>query len=464
MKFAEKVARNLSWMVRFVKESVKPELAAEGGERRSLLRRVIRVVHLMLTGYMEDDLVIHASSLTFVTLTSMVPVMTVAFAVAKGFGVGREQMVKLEGSEWMAQMPQQFQDFVTKMMEMVDSINVSALGGIGAAFFILTAILMLANIEKSFNKVWHVEKNRSLSRQITSYTSVLVLVPALLIVAGWLKARVAISEWPRTQNWGFAANTGGWAESAMWFLSVWVAIAFLYTLVPNTRVRVKAAFWGSLATTAVFGAWMKSFMAMQMGVASRSLIYGAFAAIPVFMFWLYVTWVILLLGVEFTYVLQNVDSRYQEKGAAAASLRARVLAGILVMREAALAMEGGDGRLRPEDFAQKAKISPHLAREVADALTAMGYLVRVEELDAAYVMARRPDRLEVGGLVRDFMRHGRGFEDETELPAARQLEERLNLGLQESFGTTTLAELCDGAAPATATAARGAAGNKERKK
>ena len=459
MSIREKIAASVSWLVRFVRESVKPELASAGGERRSLLRRAIRVIHLMLTGYMEDDLVIHASSLTFVTLTSMVPVMTVAFAIAKGFGVGRNQMLRLEESEWLAQMPQQFQDFVTQMMQMVDSINVSALGGIGAGFFILTAILMLANIEKSFNKVWHVEKNRSLSRQLTSYTSVLVLVPALLIVAGWLKARVAISEWPRTQQWGFAADAGGWADGAMWFLSVWVAIAFLYTLVPNTRVKLKPAFWGSLATTAVFGAWMKSFMAMQMGVASRSLIYGAFAAIPVFMFWLYVTWVILLLGVEFTYVLQNVDARYQEKGAAAASLRARVLAGILVVREAALALEGGDGRLRPEDFAHKAKISPHLAREVADALTAMGHLVRVEELDAAYVLARRPDRLEVGELVRDFMRHGRGFEDETDLPAARELEERLNRGLREGFGTMTLAELCDGEGKAAAKA-----GSKERKK
>lgn len=460
MSIREKIAASVSWLVRFVRESVKPELASAGGERRNLLRRAIRVIHLMLTGYMEDDLVIHASSLTFVTLTSMVPVMTVAFAIAKGFGVGRNQMLRLEESEWLAQMPQQFQDFVTQMMQMVDSINVSALGGIGAGFFILTAILMLANIEKSFNKVWHVEKNRSLSRQLTSYTSVLVLVPALLIVAGWLKARVAISEWPRTQQWGFAADAGGWADGAMWFLSVWVAIAFLYTLVPNTRVKLKPAFWGSLATTAVFGAWMKSFMAMQMGVASRSLIYGAFAAIPVFMFWLYVTWVILLLGVEFTYVLQNVDARYQEKGAAAASLRARVLAGILVVREAALALEGGDGRLRPEDFAHKAKISPHLAREVADALTAMGHLVRVEELDAAYVLARRPDRLEVGELVRDFMRHGRGFEDETDLPAARELEERLNRGLREGFGTMTLAELCD----EVGKAGGGKAGSKERKK
>lgn len=461
MSIGQKVAMSVSWLVRFVKESVKPEVASAGGERRSLLRRAIRVIHLMLTGYMEDDLVIHASSLTFVTLTSMVPVMTVAFAIAKGFGVGRNQMLRLEESEWLAQMPQQFQDFVTQMMQMVDSINVSALGGIGAGFFILTAILMLANIEKSFNKVWHVEKNRSLNRQITSYTSVLVLVPALLIVAGWLKARVAISEWTVTKQLGFDANAGGWADGAMWFLSVWVAIAFLYTLVPNTRVKLKPAFWGSLATTVVFGAWMKSFMVMQMGVASRSLIYGAFAAIPVFMFWLYITWVILLLGVEFTYVLQNVDSRYQEKGAAAASLRARVLAGILVVREAALAMENGDGRLHPGDFARKANISPHLAREVADALTATGHLVRVDELDAAYVLARRPDRLEVGDLVRDFMRYGRGFEGEGAAPGARELEERLNRGLREGFGSMTLAELCDEGGKA---GGKAAAGSKERKK
>ena len=150
---------------------------AQGG---SLPARIIRVGHLLFRGYSDDDLAIHASSLTFVTLASLVPILAVGFALAKGFGMGVDQLAAVTDMEWFAQMPPQWQEFVQKILDIVNTTNFSALGWIGLVFFVFTAVLLLANVEKSFNRVWGVDKNRSLLRQVANYTSVLVFVPLLI--------------------------------------------------------------------------------------------------------------------------------------------------------------------------------------------------------------------------------------------------------------------------------------------
>jgi membrane protein len=197
-------------------------------------------------GYVDDDLTIHATSLTFVTLTSLVPILAVGFALVKGFGMGDDQLAKLAQMEWIEQMPEQFQVFVDQVLEMVNTTNFSALGGVGLAFFVLTAVLVLANVEKSFNRVWGVDKSRSLLRQITNYTSVLVLVPLLIGVAGGLKAQIAISEK------FFAVDVNAWVQNLLSFAILWLAVAFLYVFVPNTRVRLRPAAVSSLITTLSF--------------------------------------------------------------------------------------------------------------------------------------------------------------------------------------------------------------------
>jgi len=256
-----------------------------GSEKGSMsfVARLVRVGHLLFRGYVDDDLTIHASSLTFVTLTSLVPILAVGFALVRGLGMGEEQLAKVAEMEWIEQMPEQFQVFVQQVLDIVNTTNFSALGGVGLAFFVLTAVLVLANVEKSFNRVWGVDKSRSLLRQITNYTSVLVLVPLLIGVAGGLKAQIAISEK------FFAVDVNAWVQNLLSFAILWLAVAFLYVFVPNTRVRLRPAAVSSLITTLIFLGWMKMFMVMQTRVARYNLIYGAFAAVPVFLFWMYVT-------------------------------------------------------------------------------------------------------------------------------------------------------------------------------
>ncbi len=412
-----------------------------GSEKGSMnfVARLVRVGHLLIRGYVDDDLTIHASSLTFVTLTSLVPILAVGFALVRGLGMGEEQLAKISEMEWIEQMPETFQVFVQQILEIVNTTNFAALGWIGLAFFVLTAVLVLANVEKSFNRVWGVDKNRSILRQITNYTSVLVLVPLLLGVAGGLKAQLAISEK------FFEVDVNAWLQNLASFATMWLAIGFLYVFVPNTRVRMRPALISSLITTLIFLGWMRLFALMQTGVARYGLIYGAFAAVPVFLFWMYVTWVILLLGAEFTFALQNSDTFQLESAADSASMRSRILVALMVLRRAGVSMATGKGFFDTTDFARKNKAPIRLINSVVATLVDKGYLAQVASRDAGYVLMRAPDTIRIRSLVGEMISDGGGHpEVEESLTLDAPLKEtlaKIESSLAQGFGDMTLGDM-----------------------
>ena len=405
----------------------------------SLLARLIRVGHLLFRGYADDDLTIHASSLTFVTLTSLVPILAVGFALVKGFGFGADQLATVEQMEWFLQMPAQWQEFVQKVLDIVNTTNFAALGWIGLAFFVLTAVLLLANVEKSFNRVWGVDKNRSLLRQIANYTSVLVLVPVLIGLAGALKAQVAINRKI------LDVDVNAWAQNLASFGILWLVIGFLYVFVPNTRVRLRSALVSSLLTTVVFLGWMQMFTVMQTGVVNYNRIYGAFAAVPVFMLWMYVTWVILLLGAEFTFALQNSDTYQLESAADTASMRSRILVALMVLRRAGRAMAGEREMFDAAAFARQVKAPIRLINSVVATLAKRGYLAQVASRDAGYVLMRAPETVRIRDLVAELMHEGGGHaEIEGVLMLDAPLKEtmaKIEAGVAQGFGDLTLADM-----------------------
>lgn len=443
MKLLERINKIKTFALRAVGKLPGPD-----GQIQSLPARIIRVGHLLFKGYIEDDLTIHASSLTFVTLTSLVPILAVAFALMKGFGMGSDQLDNLLHAEWVQEMPESFQTFWNQILDIVNITNFFALGWIGLAFFVLTAVLVLANVEKSFNRVWGVAKDRSLPRQIANYTSVLVLVPLLLGVAGGLRAQVAFNQT------FFQVDLTAWAQNLISLFILWLALGVLFVLVPNTTVRLRPAMASSLLTTVVFLGWMKVFTVMQVGVARYNFIYGAFAAVPVFMFWMYVTWVILLLGAELAFALQNSDTFQLESAADSASTRMRILVALMILRQAGMVMVKGTGVFSVAVFARKNRAPIRLINSVIAVLTRQGYLAQVAGRDAGFVLMRAPENLPLRNVVSDMMRAGGdNLELEKSLmvdPALKSMLSKIETGLDQGFGALTVADLVAAAAsPAT---------------
>ena len=355
--------------------------------------RIIRTFQLVIKGFKEDDLPVHASALTFVTLMSLVPMLAVAFALLRGFGFGQDEIAKL--LEWKDSMPQQFGAFVDQIMSIVNSTNFAALGWVGLVFVVFTALLVLGSVEISFNRIWGVTASRTVFRQAANYISILVLVPLLIGVEGTVEASLRGGLPFLPDSLGFVVRNLLRVTS---FLTTWLAFIFVYIFLPNTRVRVLPAVMSSLIVALFWLGWQKSYIALQIGVARYNAIYGTFASVPIFLAWLYTSWVIVLLGAELAFALQNASTYRMESAADSASAKSKFILILSVVVQAARALAGGP-RFEIGVYAREHGVPVRLLNEIVRMLVKHGLLAETAAQEGGFVLLRAPETIHVRDLV-----------------------------------------------------------------
>jgi membrane protein len=383
---------NQSWQrfKQFVTEDVWEIDVSSLSARRSLPIRLLRVGQIVFKGFQEDDLPVHASALTFVTLMSLVPMLAVAFALLKGFGFGQERVQILLG--WTEAMPVEFQSFIQQMLDIVSTTNFAAMGWVGLGFVIFTAILVLGSVELTFDRIWGVARPRNVIRKVANYVSILVLVPVLIGIASTLETTLhgAVPFMPQA--------VGSAVRSAMrltTLFTTWLAFFSLYIFLPNTRVRALPAIISSLVGAIIWVIWQRAFITLQLGVARYNAIYGTFASVPIFLAWLYTSWVIVLLGAELAFALQNASTYSMESAAVNASYKSRFMLTLSIVLHAAEAMVGDKPRFSTSAFAREHHVPIRLLNDLVRMLVRAGYLVETAGRESSYVLTRAADSLTV---------------------------------------------------------------------
>ncbi len=335
-------------------------------------KKTLRVVLLTYKGFLQDDLTVHASALTYGTLTALVPVLAVAVSVMRGFGMGDDFLTGALGEPWFLEMPDGMQQFIRQLIEIVTQTNFAALGWIALCAFIVTAVCLLMNIERGFNRIWGVHQERDLVKQVPIYTTLLVVVPLLIGVVVAVRAKLYIENF-QIQAANLDAST--WGQNLFTFAVLLVAMFAMFVLVPNTKVEIGPAAICSVVTTLVLGGWMKVFAVLQIGVARYNYIYGAVAALPIFLFWLYIMWVLLLLGVELNFAMQNQATYEQERAASGASPADRLAVALALLAAGARKLQER-GTIDLNQFVNERRVPFRLVSEVAEALVARNYLAK----------------------------------------------------------------------------------------
>ena len=400
--------------------------------------RIVRIFQLVIKGFKEDDLPVHASALTFVTLMSLVPMLAVAFALLRGFGFGQDEISKL--LEWKDSMPPQFGAFVDQILSIVNSTNFAALGWVGLVFVVFTALLVLGSVEISFNRIWGVTASRTVFRQAANYISILVLVPLLIGVESTVEAslRGGLPFLPETV--GFVVRNLLRITS---FLTTWLAFIFLYIFLPNTRVRVLPAVVSSVVVALFWLGWQKSYIALQIGVARYNAIYGTFASVPIFLAWLYMSWVIVLLGAELAFALQNASTYRMESAADSASAKSKFILIVSVILHAAGALAGGP-RFDTGAYARKHRVPIRLLNEMVRILVSRGFLAETAGQEGCFVLLKAPETIHVRDLVGIVAQEGAQPEalglTKLDLPVERVLKD-LESNLAQSIGDVTIKDL-----------------------
>ncbi|NJK88651.1 MAG: YihY family inner membrane protein [Myxococcales bacterium] len=291
------------------------------GAPRALSRGVIlvsRVLYVTYTGFGRERLRMQAAALTYVTLLSLVPALAVAFSLFTAFGGLEEVGARLKEFVIGALAVQQ-RDIVTQYLdEFVTSANAGQLGAIGTAFLFLTAIALLGDIERSFNDIWGVRRGRSLLERIQVYWPLVTAGPILLALSFSYSAALAASGVVQAvEDALLGFQVAGRIAS---YVVVCGFFAFLYQIVPNAAVR-----WQSAAIGGVFGGslWLlaQTLYAIYAARAiTYSAIYGSLSAVPLFIVWVWVSWVITLLGAAIAFAVQSARS-YEPIARSASSRR-----------------------------------------------------------------------------------------------------------------------------------------------
>jgi membrane protein len=250
--------------------------------------------------FREDRCFDEAASLSYTSLLSLVPLLAVVFGIASAFPVFEQWSEDLKNLIYGNLVPTSSEQLEQHLDGFIGSV--SRLTLTGTLFLIITALLLMMRIERSFNLIWRVPNPRGLVNKITMYWAVLTLGPLALGAATALSAQPLLA-------WLGAADAGaGMLRPVGVFLLTWAAFALLFVLVPNCRVPALFAAAGAFLSTVLFTLAKSAFVA-YVSHASYSVIYGALASIPVFLLWLYVVWAVILLGASLAASLTTFSDR-----------------------------------------------------------------------------------------------------------------------------------------------------------
>lgn len=367
------------------------ELAAASGTR-GFLSRAIRTMHLVIRGYYEDDLMVHAGALTFSLMMSLVPFLAIASALLKGLGAGRQTMDRLVSAD--GALPEGGAEFLQYVVEIVDRTNFVALGWIGVIVLFITAVQVLANIEDSFNKIWGVPRRRTWWLRFTNYTSITIVVPVLVAAAFTLSASARAGV---LQKFDVLGLTGLLLKFAP-LLTTWLAFFMLFAFMPNTRVSKRASIVSALVTALLWIGWQKTYLFFQFGIARYNAIYGTFASIPVFLFWVFVGWTIILLGAEFCFAIENQSTFHLERVAQSASVEARLTLTLGLLAAAAENFLAGSTTFNAEQFGHERRVPIRLVNDTTRLLCRGGLLAEIAERPGQFALRRTPANIRVQEL------------------------------------------------------------------
>ena len=279
-------------------------LSRSSGERKRRALRVLLSAVLVVRNFVDHGAFLRASSLSFTTLLSIVPLLALAFSVLKGLGVQNtlEPLILKRFTVGSGVV-------VEKIITYINNTNMASVGAIGLVFLVVTVISLLGSIEEAFNNIWGVEESRSTYRKFSNYLSVVVSGPILLLAATSVTTTLQSQQFVQwvLQNPYFGELFVTMLKVVP-YLSIWGALIFLYIFMPNSKVRFASALFGGVLAGTFWQAAQWGYIHFQVGVAKYNAIYGTLAALPVFMAWIYTSWLVVLFGVELVSAHQNMKT------------------------------------------------------------------------------------------------------------------------------------------------------------
>lgn len=362
----------------FVNEGIwKISLESKSKTTRFLFRQ-LRILIVSVKGFNEDNLLLRASSLTFYSLLSIVPVIALLFGIAKGFSLEnelRDRILEQDGNN--AEVWQRVVEFSDSLL---NNTKGGVVAGFGVVILLWSVMKLMMNIELSFNDIWQLTKGRSWIRKFTDYFSLILIAPILFILSSsftiYLKAQfeeLAVS----FEILGFFGPIVNFLFQLTPYLLIWIAFTILYMIMPNTKVKFSSALIAGIVAGTSFQLFEWAYITFQVGMTRYNAIYGSFAALPLLLIWLQTSWLIVLMGAEIAFANQNIEHFEREQEAHQLNFKSMKLINIFVVQQVLKSYNAGEKPLSLSQIADAAKIPVRITQKAITQLLDAGLLAEV---------------------------------------------------------------------------------------
>ena len=332
---------------------------------KSFFLTLLRVLILSIRGFDKDKCQLRASALTLYSLISIVPVAAMAFGIAKGFGF--EKMLEVQLRNKFSGHEEVLNNVIRFSHSLLESTKGGLLAGIGLIVLFWAVIKVLGQIEDSLNNIWGIKENRSLSRKFSDYMSLMLVCPVLIILSS------SVTVFITTQVPLFMEKMtllGAFSPIVLFSLKLlpysllWGLFTFLYIFIPNTKVRFTSGLLAGMIAGTIFQAAQWGYITFQVGTAKYNAIFGTFAALPLFLVWLQLSWLIVLYGAELSFAHQNVDTYEFEPDALQASHRLKILLSLQITHHLINNFIRGEIPLTARQISHRLEIPIRLVNEI----------------------------------------------------------------------------------------------------
>lgn len=252
--------------------------------------------------FFEEDMGAGAKALTYSTLMGVVPFLAILFAIAKGFGL--QDFIEGRIRHAFPTDPTTVDTLMGFVGNYLDNTKSGVFIGVGIIILLWSLLTLTDSIEVTFNKIWQIKHDRTLSRKVVDYTAMVFLLPVLVFVSMGFSVFLSTSVENLPDVLMLRPGARLLAELVGYAVLVFTFV-LLYIFLPNTKVNFSSALLSSIFTAVVFNLWQDAYIESQKLLTSYNTIYGSFAAIPLFMLWCLISWYIILFGATMTSVCQN---------------------------------------------------------------------------------------------------------------------------------------------------------------
>jgi len=368
---------------------------------RDWIRKALTLLRLTIRFFTAKRVLTHAAALTYSTLLAIVPIMAVVFAIARGFGYNR--YIEVWFRDALASQPQAADTIIGFVNSYLVHTKSGIFLGVGLVFMLYTVLSLVSNIETTFNEIWQVKKPRSIFRTVTDYLAMFFLLPLFIIVATGLSLYVTTIAMQVTADYMLVGPAVKTLLDVAPFLLMSALFIALYVFMPNTHVNLRSAVVPGLLAGCAMQFLQLLYVNSQLWVTGYNAIYGSFAALPLFMLWVQLSWAICLFGAVLTYTNQTLDYYDYNGDDRQPSHRAQLLLSALLMGAVCRRFADGGRPLTAMELRQLTNIPIRVVNDLLYKLIEARLLIEIssdEKGEASrYMPSESLSNLSVGSLV-----------------------------------------------------------------